>query len=350
MQNLYYDAEHPSGYGGVARLARAAGTSRLATVEWLRAQRPYTLHKPVRKRYNTRLYKTASIDQQWQGDLVEMIPYAGVNDGNKYILTLIDLFSRHAWAEPLKNKTGEEVAAAFRRVFAQGRQPQRLQTDDGREFDNRIVQHLLNIENIRFFTVKSQFKAAVVERFNRTLKTKMWRYFTQTGNYRWIDVLPDLLTGYNAAVHSSIGIAPINVTAENEHDLWQVQEAKGPQQVTRRDVTTPYQVGDQVRVSVAKGPFAKGYLPNWSEQIYTVVQRLETILQPLQYKLQDYNNEEIKGSFYSAELQAVVPPERYAVEKVVRTRKVNGRTQYFVKWLGYGNEFNSWTDDIGRIA
>ena len=100
MQDLYYNAEHPSGYGGVARLARAAGTSRLATVEWLRAQRPYTLHKPVRKRYNTRLYKTASIDQQWQGDLVEMIPYAGVNDGNKYILTLIDLFSRHAWAEP----------------------------------------------------------------------------------------------------------------------------------------------------------------------------------------------------------------------------------------------------------
>ena len=70
---------------------------------------------------------------------------------------------------------------------------------------------------------------------------------------------------------------------------------------------------------------------------------------PRQY-LQDYNNEEIKGSFYSAELQAVVPPERYAVEKVVRTRKVNGRTQYFVKWLGYGNEFNSWTDDIGRMA
>ena len=107
---------------------------------------------------------------------------------------------------------------------------------------------------------------------------------------------------------------PINVTAENEHALWEVQEAKGPQQVTRRDVTTPYQVGDQVRVSVAKAPFAKGYLPNWSEQIYTVVRRLETL--PLQYKLQDYNNEEIKGSFYSAELQAIVPPERYVLKKL----------------------------------
>jgi hypothetical protein len=103
-----------------------------------------------------------------------------------------------------------------------------------------------------------------------------------------------------------------------------------------------------VRISVAKGPFAKGYLPNWTEQIYTVSQVLDT--EPRQYKLQDYNNEEIKGSFYAAELQRVVPPERYAVEKVIRTRKVGGRTQYFVKWYGYGDEFNSWTDDIGEIA
>jgi IS30 family transposase len=192
--NIYYDADHPASYGGVKRLALATGASKLQTVEWLKAQRPYTLHKPVRKRYSTRPYKTVGIDVQWQADLVEMIPYANVNGGYRYILTLIDLFSRYAWAEALRNKTATEVEAAFRRVFAQGRRPQRLQTDDGREFDNRIVQHLLNIENILFFTVKSQFKAAVVERFNRTLKTKMWRYFTRTGSYRWIDVLPDLLT------------------------------------------------------------------------------------------------------------------------------------------------------------
>jgi len=70
---------------------------------------------------------------------------------------------------------------------------------------------------------------------------------------------------------------------------------------------------------------------------------------PRQYKLQDYNNEEVRGSFYSAELQKVVQPERYAVERVIRTRMVRGTRQYFVKWLGYGPEFNSWTDDIGDM-
>ena len=186
----------------------------------------------------------------------------------------------------------------------------------------------------------------MVERFNRTLKTNMWRYFTWTGNFRWVDVLPDLLISYNAAVYRSIGVAPIEVTNENE--LWLRQERKGAQRVTQRDITTPFRVGEQVRISVAKGPFAKGYLPNWTEQIYTVSQVLNT--EPEQYKLQDYHREEIRGSFYAAELQRVVPPERYAVEKVIRTRKVRGRTQYFVKWQGYGNEFNSWTDDIGAIA
>jgi hypothetical protein len=277
-----------------------------------------------------------------------MIPYANVNDGYKYILTLIDLFSRYAWAEPLKDKSANEVAAAFRRVFAKGRKPQRLQTDDGREFDNRAVQHLLNIENIRFFTVKSQFKAAVVERFNRTLKTKMWRYFTRTGNHRWVDLLPDFITSYNSAVHRSIGVAPIEVNNEIEHELWLRQERMGPQKVTQRNITITFRVGDQVRISVAKGVLIKGYLPNWTEQIYTVSEVLNT--EPVQYKLQDYNNEQIRGSFYAAEMQKVVPPERYAVERVIRTRKVRGRTQYFVKWHGYGDEFNSWTDDVGAIA
>ena len=92
-----------------------------ATQDWLRTQRTYTLHKPVRKRYSTRPYKTGAIDQHWQADLVEMIPYATVNNGYRYLLTIIDLFSRFAWAVPLRGKTGREVTAAFRQVFEQGR-------------------------------------------------------------------------------------------------------------------------------------------------------------------------------------------------------------------------------------
>src|SRR5438552_13306531 len=110
-----------------------------------------------------------------------MISYAAINDGHKYMLTVINLFSSYACAKTIKHKTEKEVKRAFQEIFALGRKCQRLQTDEGREFDNRHVQRLLNHENIKFFTVKSQFKAAVCERFNRTLNSKMWRYFTRRG-------------------------------------------------------------------------------------------------------------------------------------------------------------------------
>ena len=347
MQDLYYNVEHPSSFGGVERLAQSVRRGKHATQEWLRTQRTYTLHKPVRKRYSTRQYKSGAINQHWQADLVEMIPYANVNNGYRYLLTIIDLFSRFAWAVPLRDKTAREVIAAFRQVFALGRQPERLQTDDGREFDNREFQQFLNLHNIRFFTVKSQFKAALCERFNRTLKTKMWRYFTHTGRYRWIHVLEELMTAYNSATHRSLGVSPIQVTNENEHELWLRQERKGPQRVTQREPMTVFRVGDEVRISISKEPFAKGYLPNWTEQIYTVSEELNT--EPTQYKLRDYAREQIKGSFYSAELQRVVPPQHYAIQRILNQRRVNGRTEYYVQWRGYGPQFNSWVDNIENI-
>jgi hypothetical protein len=349
MNDVYYDAGNIGGYGGVQKLSQATDSTIPETQAWLRGQRTYSLHKPARKRYATRPYKTAGIDQQWQADLVEMIPYARENDDYRYLLTVIDLFSRYAWAVPIRDKTGMEVARALREIFAQGRQPQRLQTDDGREFDNRHVQHLLNLENIRFFTIKSQFKAAVVERFNRTLKTKMWRYFTHRGRYRWIDVLPELMQSYNASRHRITGVAPINVTNENEHALWLAQEERGPQKVSLRESRIRFAVGDHVRLSKSKQVFAKGYLPNWTEEVFTVSQVLNTA-RPIQYKVRDYRNEEVEGSFYSAELQRVAQPHQYAVERVIRTRRVNRQTQYLVKWLGFGEEHNSWVTDIDDVV
>ena len=151
LENVYYNAASSGGYGGVKRLREAAHIGKARTKAWVEKQRIYTLHKPARLRYSTRPYKTAGIDQQWQADLVEMIPYEAVNEGYRYLLTVIDLFSRYAWAKPIKDKTGKEVKRAFQEIFATGRKPQRLQTDEGLEFANRHVQHLLNVENIKFF-------------------------------------------------------------------------------------------------------------------------------------------------------------------------------------------------------
>ena len=143
-------------------------------------------------------------------------------------------------------------------------------------------------------------------------------------------------------------MAPNAVTEDVEHDLQLKQERRGPQKVTNREPASVFGVGDEVRLSKAKHVFAKGYLSNWTEEIFTVTQVLDTV--PVMYKVQDYRNEEIQGSFYGAELQKVVKPAEFAVERVIRTRRVRGRMQYLVKWLDYGPEHNSWVDNIEALA
>ena len=91
----------------------------------------------------------------------------------------------------------------------------------------------------------------------------------------------------------------------------------------------------------------KGYLPNWTEEIFTISRVLETI--PIQYNVGDYRNDEIDGLFYGPELQKVIKPEQYAIERIIRRKRVTGRTRYFAKWIGFGGDHNLWVDDVGDL-
>jgi IS30 family transposase len=160
------------------------------------------------------------LDHQWQSDLVEMQPWTNKNDNYRYILTVVDLLSRYAFARPLQRKTPEQVIEAFQSIFQEeGRKPRFLQTDQGKEFENRPVRKFLDQHGIEQFSVKSPFNAALVERFNRTLKEKMWRYLTYKNTERWVDVLHKHIKGYNLTHHRIIGRAPASVNAENAMDI-----------------------------------------------------------------------------------------------------------------------------------
>ena len=215
-QSIYYNPTHPASYGGAARLSRASGIPVKRVEVWLRGQRSYTLHRPARKAgYKTRPYRTGGVDQQWQSNLVDMQVEAKYNNGYQYILTVIDIFSRYAWARPIKTKSPQHVKIGFDDIFsASNRKPLKLQTDQGLEFESNTMREYFNNLPIHQFSVKSQFKAAIVERFNRTLKTKMWNYFTYANTRKWLDVLPKLVSGYNKAVNRGIDMAPEDVDDE----------------------------------------------------------------------------------------------------------------------------------------
>ena len=138
-----------------------------------------------------------SLRQQWQADLVDLSKLKKDNDGMTFLLTVIDVFSKVAWCVPMKNKSAASLVAALDTTFSKD-WPKTLQTGQGLEFLNKSVQALLKKHGIHHFsTHNAETKASVLERFNRTLKTRMWRYFTKHQTWRYIDVLQDLVQSYN---------------------------------------------------------------------------------------------------------------------------------------------------------
>ena len=261
------------------------------------------------------------------------------NEGFKYILTVIDMFSRYGWAQPVKTKSPQHVKPAFEAIFRGGRKPFKLQTDQGLEFESKTMQEFWRAHNIKQFSVKSAAKCGMVERFNGTLKNRMWRYFTAAATHKWVNVLQQLVKGYNHARHRIIEMAPAEVTKEKEIPMWLKQEG-----VEVKDVVAKVKVGDYVRLSKVKGVFGRGFLPQWTEEVF-IVTNVRT-KDPIQIKVKDLEGNDIEGSYYKEEVQVVSKPNMYRIEHIVRTRKRGGKKEYLIKWLGYPHHFNSWiTED-----
>lgn len=295
------------------------------------------LHKPARRKYPRRCVEIRGLYDLWQADLVEMIPYASVNKGNKYLLTVIDTCSKKAWAEPLKSKTGQDVTGAMERVLKDAKTaPKNLQVDMGSEFYNSNCKALMKKHGINLYSTYSTIKASIIERFNRTLKTKMWKEFSLRGSYKWIDMLKRLLHEYNHAVHRSIGMKPACVKKKHEKRI--LERLDEASKLNHRQVLPKPKLkrGDLVRLSKQKALFAKGYTPNWGTELFKVTQVKPT--RPVTYILEDLKGEPIKGGFYAEELQKTKFPDTYLVEKIVRKKKNMG----YVKWLGFDSSHNSW--------
>ena len=146
------------------------------------------IHAPARKNFPRRKVLMKGIDETWQADLVDMQNYFKVNKGYNYLLTVIDNVSKYVWTVALKRKTGDELCSAFTKIFITGRKPKNLHVDNGTEFYNSKFKKLLVKHKIHMYSTFSEKKASICERFNRTLKGKMWKEFSLRGNYKWLDI------------------------------------------------------------------------------------------------------------------------------------------------------------------
>ena len=261
------------------------------------------LHKPIRKKFKKRRVLVNGIDKI----LVDMQAFTKFNRGVKYLLAVIDIFSKYCWLIPLKDKTGKSVASASKTIFEE-RKPEKMWVDKGKEFYNNDVKDLIEL-----YSTENEEKSSVVERWIRTMKEKMWKYFSAKSTNLYIDQLPDLVKQYDNTRHSSIKMTPVKASKkENELKVWRNLY---PEHLEIRDINPKFSVGDKVRISKKKKTFEKGYTTRWSEEIFTIVE--VKLTSPLTYKIADLNGEEIQGTFYEPELQET-SQEIFRIEKVIK--------------------------------
>ena len=293
------------------------------------------LHKPIKRKFKKRRVLSHGVDEIWAADLVDMLKFSKWNKGYKYLLMVIDVFSKYGWIITLKDKKGESIMNAFKTIFKEGRKPQYLWVDKGKEFYNKDLKDLLEKHNIQMYSTENEEKSSVVERWNRTIKSKMWKQFTVQGNTQYLDILPKILKQYNNTRHSSIKMAPTEASKKKNEGIvyFNLYGDMEPSSAKPK-----FKTGDKVRISKYKrNVFDKGYTPNWTEEVFTVDKIQYT--NPITYKIKDLMGEDIKGSFYEPELLKA-KQDVFRIDKVIR--RDYKKKQALVKWKGYSDDFNSW--------
>ena len=271
------------------------------------------LHKPITKNFRKRRVISYGIDKIWADDLVEIQKFSKWNKGIKYLLMVIDVFSKYGWIVSLKDKKTESVSSAFDKIFKKAeRKPEMLWTDKGSEFVSKHFKEFLKKNKIELYYTENEEKSSVVESWNKTMKNRMWKMFSANNNTVYWDKLDKLVDDYNNTKHSSIEMTPIEASKkENEEKVF--ANLYGDL-IYLKPKKPKFSIGDKVRISKYKRRvFDKGYTPNWTEEIFVVDKILLT--KPVTYKIVDLLGEEIEGSFYEKELQKA-KQQTFRIEKL----------------------------------
>ena len=293
------------------------------------------IHKPIIRKLKKRKVYSAFKANIWGAifDLADMQLLSKYNKGIRFLLCVIDIFSKYVWVVPLKDKKGISIVKAFQIILKQSnRKPNKIWVDKGSEFYNAYFKKWLRDNDIVMYSTHNEGKSVVAERFIRTLKSKIYKYMTSISKNVYIDKLDDIVDEYNNTYHTTIKMKPADVKDNTYINTDKKINNKDPK----------FKVGDHVRISKYKNIFAKGYMPNWSEEVFFIKKVKNTV--SWTYVINDLNREEITGTFYEKELQKT-NQEEFRIEKVIRRKG----DKLYVKWKVYNNSFNSWIDKASLV-
>ena len=293
------------------------------------------LNKPSINKFPRQKIIINHINEIHSTDLVDMSQYSKINKGYKYIFTNIDVFSKIAYAFPLKSKKIQDIKPCFEKIFEKNK-PKYIWSDKESTFLSKEMLQFFKDNNVKIYHTNSHLKSVVIERFNRSLRELMVKEFVKNNNTVWYNILPKLIKIYNNRYHSTIKMKPIQVNKSNEKYI--------KENIYTHDKTSKnpkFKINDLVRISLKRRNLFDKPSSNikWSEELFKIhsIKKSNVIT----YKIKDLNDEIIEGIFYERELQkSKNTSEVYIIEKIIQKNK----NKYLVKWRGYSDDFNSWVD------
>lgn len=353
LRDVYYDLDSPACFAGAEAVFREAkrrdaNITRKDVQAFLIKQRTYGLYRPVTRKFKRLRTVPSGLNSDWQADLAMMNELQAENDGYLYFITCIDVLSRRMYAQPIRDKRPETIIAGMKAIFRRaGTRPIKLCTDSGGEFTSAQFRNFLQEEDVVHLKAVTHetLHATMAERANRTIKDRLYKYFSENNTVRWVNVIQRVVDAINRSVCRTTGMRPIDVNYDNANDLKLRLYGHHYDRETNRKPR--FKEGDNVRLLKLKTMFRKG-LSNYTDQIFKIAQVISDREQ-IVYRVKDYFNRPVKGYFYERELVAA-PDFRettHRVERVIRWRRKrngNGR-EALVEWRGHGPEFNSWVDE-----
>jgi transposase InsO family protein len=363
LTKSYSNPRHAGSFSGSEKLYQAVkkeGKFRIGRARirnWLKGNTSYTFNRIVHRKFKRNGVNTAGVDALWDADLMDFSSYSKENNGNRYVLLMIDIFTRYTWLRPLKTKSSADVIDKMKNIFLEGRKPLALRTDKGREFTNIAITKFYDVENVHHYVTFNDTQANYAERCIKTIKTKIYRYMKQNNKHIYIDVLQDIVKGYNNSQHRSLGATPISVNKDNEDEM-RLQQYLLKNKQTKPRIKKEnqklkvkaysFKLGDSVRISMIKGKFDREYDQRWSTETFNVSRRFRREQIPI-YEIKDWEGDLVEGTFYAKELQKVIikDNEEYIVEKILKKEGVN----VYVKWKGWPSKFNTWmrSEDVKKL-
>jgi hypothetical protein len=312
-------------------------------LQWLGTQDAHNVFKNPVKRFPTEKIIVEYPDQMWDCDIMVMESAPG-NKLFRYVFCCIDIFSRYLWTVLMKTKNSKECSEAIAGIISKhGRSCDVMRTDNGREFTGAPFQNVLKENAIRHQIAYGAHKANYVERVQRTIQNRLYKYLYENNTGKYIDVIDDIVKAYNATPHSATGIAPVKVNESNYEKIY--EDVYIPLLNKRASIKPLYtfNIGDLVRISMTKEPFSRGYKQKFTEELFRIKNKIPS--DPPRYRLEDLLGEDIKGSFYAQDLQKFhlkdTSEVSFKIERILGERKVGGRKYKLIKWRGYSDKFNS---------